>query len=277
MERTTKQNLWERASKTAATLLDQVKAILSDSVVDIGPREAQWIIDEAQDETTALEMARRRSAGEPLQYILGNAHFRKIVLAVGPGVFIPRPETELLVEKAIEKLPQGGTLIDLGTGSGAIGLSIASERSDAKVYATEADPGAFPWAVRNRDELGLPVEMFEGDLFEAIPEKLLGNVDVIVSNPPYVSTSRKEILPIDVREHEPERALYGGGDGMLYTTQIAQQARDWLRPGGWLVLEMGVEQQQDMMTLLTGLDYDDVVIGIDLAQWPRLVVAKLPE
>lgn len=242
--------------------------------MDIGPREAQWIVEAAEGDAAALEMARRRSAGEPLQYILGNAHFRKIVLAVGPGVFIPRPETELLVEKALEKLPQGGTLIDLGTGSGAIALSIASERTDATVVATEADPGAFPWAVRNRDELGLAVDVYEGDLFDALPESLMGTVDVVVSNPPYVSTSRKDILPIDVREHEPERALYGGGDGMLYTTKIAQQARKWLRPGGWLVLEMGEEQQQDMTTLLTGLEYEDVLIGIDLAQWPRLVVAR---
>lgn len=257
--------------------MDQLQDILGNSVVDIGPREAQWIAEAAPDEPAALEMARRRSKGEPLQYVLGNAHFRRIVLSVGPGVFIPRPETELLVEKALEVLPQGGRVVDLGTGSGAIALSIAHERRDATVYATEADPGAYPWAVRNRDELNLSAEIIEGDLFEGLPSDLEGTFDVVVSNPPYVATSRREILPIDVREHEPEKALYGGGDGMLVTTRIAQEAPTWLKPGGWLALEMSVEQQQDMMTLLTGLDYRNIVIGIDLAEWPRLVVAQVPE
>lgn len=257
-------------------LLHQVKAILSDAVVDIGPREAHWIVEEAPDPSAALELAKRRSKGEPLQYLLGSAHFRRIVLSVGPGVFIPRPETELLVDKALDVLPQSGSLVDLGTGSGAIALSIAAERPDATVYATEADPGAFPWAIRNRDDLGLDVQIFEGDLFEALPGVLTGKLDVVVSNPPYVSTSRREILPVDVRNHEPERALYGGRDGMLVTTRLATDAREWLKPGGWLVLEMGTEQQQDMMTLLTGLEYDEIAIGIDLAEWPRLVVAQLP-
>lgn len=267
----------ERASRTTESLLDQVQEILDAAVVDIGPREARWITEEAPDDATALDMARRRSRGEPLQYLLGNAHFRKIVLSVGPGVFIPRPETELLVDKALDVLPTGGVLLDLGTGSGAIALSVASERPDARVYATEADPGAYPWAVRNRDQLGLDVGLFEGDLFEALPEELKGTVDVVVSNPPYVSTSRRDILPIDVREHEPERALYGGRDGMLVTTRLAEESREWLKPGGWLVLEMGAEQQQDMMTLLTGLEYDNIAIGIDLAEWPRLVVAQSPQ
>lgn len=258
-------------------MLDQVKEILRDSVVDIGPREAQWIIETASDDSTALAIARRRSQGEPLQYLLGNAHFRRIVLSVGPGVFIPRPETELLVDKVIELLPEGGRVVDLGTGSGAIALSIAFERPDATVYATEADAGAFPWAVRNRDELGLNVEIIEGDLFEGLAQKLKGTFDVVVSNPPYVATSRREVLPVDVREHEPEKALYGGGDGMLVTTRIAQEAPQWLKPGGWLAMEMSVEQQQDITTLLNSLDYREVVIGIDLAEWPRLVIARTPE
>ena len=256
--------------------MDQVQAILDDSVVDIGPREAQWITEAASDDADALAMARRRHDGEPLQYVLGNAHFRRIVLAVGPGVFIPRPETELLVEKAMERLPQGGRVVDLGTGSGAIALSIAYERPDAQVYATEADPGAYPWAVRNRDELGLQAEVIEGDLFEGLPEDTKGPFDVVVANPPYVATSRREILPLDVREHEPEKALYGGGDGMLVTTRIAQEAPIWLKPDGWLAMEMSVEQQQDIMTLLTSLEYREIVIGIDLAEWPRLVVARAP-
>jgi release factor glutamine methyltransferase len=251
-----------------------VQELLDDAVVDIGPREAQWICEAAEDEASALDMARRRKEGEPLQYLLGTAQFRHLELEVGPGVFIPRPETELVADRAMELLPKGGTLVDLGTGSGAIALAVASERPDATVLATEADPGAYPWAVRNRDRLGLDVELIEGDLFEGLPEGLKGGIDVVVSNPPYVSTDRRDILPVDVRDHEPERALYGGGDGMLVVTRLAHDAREWLRPGGWLVLEMGAQQQQDMTTLLGTLDYQDVVIGVDLAEWPRIVVAR---
>lgn len=246
-------------------------------MLDIGPREAQWIAEAAPDESSAVQMARRRSKGEPLQYVLGTAHFRKIELEVGPGVFIPRPETELVAERAMELLPDGGTLVDIGTGSGAIALSVAHERPDATVIATEADPGAFVWAQRNRDRLAPHVRVIESDLFEKLPDELTGVVDVIVSNPPYVPTSRREILPIDVREHEPERALYGGDDGMLLTTRLAEGALQWLRPGGWLVLEMGEDQQQVMTELMARVGFEDMVIGVDLASWPRIVVARAPE
>lgn len=257
-------------------LEERVEAVLADAVVNIAPQEARWITESAGDEATALEMARRRSRGEPLQYVLGTAAFRQIELEVGPGVFIPRPETELIAERALDLLPEGGTLVDLGTGSGAIALGIAHERPDAIVFATEADPGALAWAVRNRDRLAPHVEVLQGDLFDALPPDLQGQVDVVVSNPPYVSLDRKEILPIDVRDHEPERALYGGDDGMLVTTRLATDARGWLRPGGWLVLEMSEQQQEIMTTLLEGLGYEDIVIGVDLAHWPRIVVARMP-
>lgn len=258
------------------SLEEQVQAILADAVVNIGPQEARWIAEAATDEQEALELAARRSRGEPLQYLLGSAHFRKIELEVGPGVFIPRPETELVAERAIELLPEGGTLVDLGTGSGAIALGIAHERPDATVFATEADPGALRWAIRNRDRLAPGVKILQGDLFETLPTELRGRVDVVVSNPPYVALERRDILPIDVRDHEPERALYGGTDGMLVTTRLVHDARSWLKPGGWLVLEMSEQQQEAMMSLLEGLGYEQIVIGVDLADWPRIVVARMP-
>lgn len=258
-------------------LENKVKEVLARAVVNIGPQEARWIAEAAPDEREALDLAIRRSRGEPLQYLLGTAYFRRIELEVGPGVFIPRPETELVAERAMELLPRGGTLVDLGTGSGAIALGIAHERPDATVFATEADPGAFPWAVRNRDRIAPRVQMFQGDLFDALPQELQGEVHVVVSNPPYVALDRKEILPIDVRDHEPERALYGGTDGMLVTNRLVTEARSWLKPGGWIVLEMSEQQQELMTKLLEGLGYEDVVIGVDLADWPRIVVARRPE
>ena len=256
-----------------ADLLERVRGILDSAIVNIGPREAQWIVETAPDDATAIEFAERRSRGEPLQYLLGTAQFRHLDLEVGPGVFIPRPETELVAERAIDLLPQDGTLVDLGTGSGAIALSVAHERPDARVFATEADPGAFPWALRNRDRLAPSVEIFQGDLFENLPEQLRGEIDVVVSNPPYVASGKRESLPVDVRDHEPETALYGGATGMDVTERLARDARGWLRPGGWLVMEMSVEQQDLMSRLLEELGYVDVKIGIDLASWPRIVAA----
>ncbi|HWC13320.1 MAG TPA: peptide chain release factor N(5)-glutamine methyltransferase [Actinomycetota bacterium] len=259
-----------------SSLEEQVQAVLADAVVNIGPQEARWIAEAAADEQEALELAARRSRGEPLQYLLGSAQFRHIELEVGPGVFIPRPETELIAERAIELLPQGGTLVDLGTGSGAIALAVAHERPDATVLATEADPGALRWAIRNRDRIAAAVQMFQGDLFDGLPADLRGCVDVVVSNPPYVALERKDILPIDVRDHEPERALYGGADGMLVTTRLVRDARSWLKPGGWVVLEMSEQQQEVMTSLLEELGYEEIVIGVDLADWPRIVVARMP-
>lgn len=258
------------------SLEQRVEEVLAGAVVNIGPREARWIAEAATDEEAALDMARRRSLGEPLQYLLGTAAFRRIELEVGPGVFIPRPETELIAERAMELLPEGGTLVDLGTGSGAIALAIAHERPDATVFATEADPGALTWAIRNRDRVAPRVQMFEGDLFDGLPDELEGRIDVVVSNPPYVALERKDILPVDVRDHEPERALYGGHDGMLVTTRLVTDARSWLKPGGWIVVEMSEQQQESMTKLLERLGYQEIVIGVDLAHWPRIVVAQLP-
>jgi len=222
-----------------------------------------------QDCESVLELARRRAAGEPLQYLTGISGFRALELRVGPGTFIPRPETELLVELALARLPPSGVIVDVGTGSGAIALAAAQERPDASVYATEASPGALRWARLNRKRLGLAVELVSGDLLDGLSNDLKGGIDVVVSNPPYVSVGDTSCLPSDVREHEPYEALFAGPDGLEVIVRLAAEAGKWLTPGGWLVLEIGATQGQATANELRRRGYEEVSVYRDLAGRPR--------
>lgn len=251
-------------------------------------REAQWILESAtglsrvellsgpevseEQSSRALEMAARRVAGEPLQYITGVAGFRHLDLEVGPGVFIPRPETELVAERAMELAPPSGTLVELGTGSGAIALACAQERPDLDVWGTEVSSDALDWAKRNRDRLGLKVEMIEADLFDGLPLELKGAIDVIVSNPPYVPEGFN--LPGVVADHEPHVALFAADDGLQIIDRLVIQAREWLRPGGWLVLEIGEVQRSAVRRILEGAGYRDVIVRLDMSERPRIAEAR---
>jgi release factor glutamine methyltransferase len=242
-----------------------------------GRRRAELVADPragAGAEERALELARRRAAGEPLQYVTGVAGFRRLELAVGPGVFVPRPETELVAERAMERLPRGGVLVDVGTGSGAIALAVADERPDARVLATESSPQAAAWAAGNRAALGLDVELLAGDLFEPLPASLRAAVDVVVSNPPYVPSAHAGALPRDVVDHEPHDALFAGERGTEVLDRIAAAARSWLRPGGWLVVEIGYDQRDAALRLLSERGYDDARVLRDLAGRDRVAEAR---
>ena len=272
--------------------MDRVKEVLRRSGIAGTDTEARLIVEAASartrvdlaldptidegDAQRALELARRRASGEPLQYVTGIAGFRRLELAVGPGVFVPRPETELVVDKAMDRLPRGGKLVDVGTGSGAIALAVADERPDARVVATERSPAALEWVQRNRTMLHKDVEIIECDLLEGLPADLRAKVDVVVSNPPYVAESERGRLPVDIVDHEPEVALFGGRLGTDLIERIADQARAWLRPGGWLVLEMGAGQRNEVSALLERLGFEDVAVGVDFADWPRVVEARRP-
>nr|MDQ3879207.1 peptide chain release factor N(5)-glutamine methyltransferase [Actinomycetota bacterium] len=191
------------------------------------------------------------------------------------GVFIPRPETESLVELAMGHLPDsGGIVVDVGTGSGAIALSIAHERPDARVFATEIDTAALAWAERNREATGEHVTFVRADLFDGLPGELQGKVDVVVSNPPYVATSERDVLPVDVRDHEPERALFAGEDGLDVIARLLETARDWLRPDGWLVLEIGERQAPAALDLVSSNGYADGAVHNDFAGKPRFIDAR---
>jgi release factor glutamine methyltransferase len=177
-----------------------------------------------------------RAGRTPLQHITGVAHFRYLELAVGPGVFIPRPETESVVQLAIDHVKdmQRPRIVDLGTGSGAIAGSIAHEVPGAEVHAVEFSPFAHAWAAKNLAPLG--VNLVLGDLRDAFPE-LNGTVDVVVSNPPYIPAEAIPNEP-EVALHDPPEALYGGGaDGMELPTAAAASAARLLRPGGYFVME----------------------------------------
>lgn len=209
----------------------------------------------------------------PVQYVTGSTGFRRIDVAVGPGVFIPRPETEIVVEHAMERLPARGILVDVCTGSGAIALAVADERPDARVVATEISPVAFEWALRNRAALDLTVELVEGDLMDALPSDLRGNTDVVVSNPPYVAEEERSMLPSNVVDHEPHLALFAGPGGLEMIRRVAGEAREWLADGGSLVLEIGETQGARVEAMLTDLSYDDVRVHPDLTGRDRVVVA----
>ena len=231
-------------------------------------------MEASDDEARVLELARRRVSGEPLQYLTGLAGFRRLELKIGPGALVPRPETESLAGRAVELLPEGGTVVDVGTGAGPIALSIADERSDARVIATDISEEALEWARRNRDELGLRVELVCCDLFEGLPNDLRRAVDVIVSNPPYVSENERTSLPTEVVDHEPAVALFSGRDGLEIFERLAVGARGWLRSGGFLLSEIGDRQGDTVLRLLEHLGYSDATIRPDLVGRPRIAEAR---
>ncbi len=223
--------------------------------------------------TRYRELILRRGQREPLQHLTGHAGFRHIELAVGPGVFVPRPETEVLVEHALLGLPEGGRAVDLGTGSGAIALSIAHERPDAEVVGVERSPEAFAWASRNRDRIGATnARIVLGDLADAVPE-WDGTVDVVVSNPPYVPDG---MIPRDpeVERFDPALALYGGPDGLDPMRAVAVTAVRLLLPGGLLAVEHGELQGAEVRALL-GDAWQDAATHPDLTGRDRVTTARL--
>jgi release factor glutamine methyltransferase len=275
-------------------LLDSVASILaSSSFIEDPVVEARWIVERAAGrrhvELVAFDpelepdvvreaeaLARRRISGEPLQYIVGIAGFRTLDLEVGPGVFIPRPETEVVAARAMELLPPNGTLVDVGTGSGAIALAVAAERPDASVHATERSADALSWARRNAERLALSVSLVHCAYLDGVPEPLQGRVDVIVSNPPYVALAEGERLPIDVVDHEPHEALFASDHGLTDVSRIAEDARTWLKPEGWLVMEIGEAQGSAVLSILNALGYRSASVDVDLTGRDRIAVGRKP-
>jgi len=209
-------------------------------------------------EARFLEFAARRARGEPIAYLLGQKEFYGLPLAVNPAVLIPRPETELLVELALARKP--ASVLDLGTGSGAIALAIKRHLPQARVVAVEASAAALAVAQRNAVKLGLEVEFRHGRWFEPLAD---ARFDLIVSNPPYVARGDAHLAQGDLR-FEPQSALVAGADGLDALRDIARGAPGHLKPGGWLLVEHGLGQETAVKGLLrqAGLE--------DLATWPDL-------
>ncbi|HEY7756405.1 MAG TPA: peptide chain release factor N(5)-glutamine methyltransferase [Actinomycetota bacterium] len=214
----------------------------------------------------------QRCAGTPLQHLTGEQAFRRLRLEVRPGVFVPRPETEVLVEHALRSLEgEDPVVVDVGTGTGAIALAIKDERPDANVYAIDVSSDAVALARENAHRLGLDVRVLEGPMFEPLPEQLRGWVDLVVSNPPYVTPEEYLDLPAEVRA-DPEAALLGGVDVI---ERLAVEAGRWLRDGGALAVEIGARQGDAVASALSK-GYADVRVEPDLTGRDRIVLARRP-
>jgi release factor glutamine methyltransferase len=229
------------------------------------------------------QMLERRLTGEPLQYVLGTWSFRSLDLLVDRRVLIPRPETEQVVEVALGELdrrrsvdgPGPRRVADLGTGSGAIGLAIAVERPGVEVWLTDVSPDALAVARANLAGLGRAgtrVRIAEGRWFEALPDELVGGLDVVVSNPPYVAVTDE--LPPVVRDWEPATALFGGEDGLDHLRELVAGARRWLAPGGALVVESAPSQTGSVAAMALGQGFSTATVVPDLAGRSRAVVAR---
>jgi release factor glutamine methyltransferase len=208
----------------------------------------------------------RRARREPVAYSLGEWGFRRLTLAVDRRALIPRPETEVVVERALAHLAglDAPRVLDVGTGSGAIALAIADEHPGARVTAIDLSADALSLARENAARTGLTIELLEHDLRAGLPD---GPYDLVVSNPPYVEQEELATLMPDVRDFEPHLALVGSGA----TEAVARAALDALRPGGWLVLEVGDGQAAAAASLLAGLGFSDVSTSPDLTGRDRVV------
>jgi release factor glutamine methyltransferase len=220
------------------------------------------------DETAVRPLLERRKSREPLQYVLGEWGFRRLTLTVDRRALIPRPETEVVVERCLARLEglPAPRVLDVGTGSGAIALAIADEHPGARVVGVDSSERALALARENAKRTGLPVELRHGDLLEGIE----GPFDLVVSNPPYVLPEERSTLAPEILDWEPHEALFGDG----IPGEIAAAAADVLVPGGALVLESAQERAGEVAEELRRLGYRDVAITRDLAGAERVVEGR---
>jgi release factor glutamine methyltransferase len=220
-----------------------------------------------QEKNQFLEMTARRAAGEPIAYILGHKEFYGLELTVNSAVLIPRPETELLVDLALDRNP--GSVLDVGTGSGAIALAIKRHRPDARVVATDASAAALEVARRNAARFNLEVELRHGRWYEPVAGE---RFEAIISNPPYVVIGDPHLAALP---YEPRLALLGGADGLDGFRVLAREAPAHLLPGGWLLVEHGEGQHEAVRGLLEAAGLETTASWPDLAGIPRVSGGKL--
>ncbi len=228
-----------------------------------------------REQAAFLAAVDRRVRGEPIQHITGVQEFYGLPFAVSPAVLIPRPETELLVEAVLDRLPRAVALrlADVGTGSGAIAIAIAAGLPEAHVLATDLSRDALTIARRNASTHGVAarIDFLEGDLLDPLPATALP-LDAVLSNPPYIPLRDRPSLPREVREFEPAMALFAGADGLALYDRLIPQAQASLRPGGLLALEIGFGQRDAIATRLR--DWRAVQFLDDLQGLPRTVLAR---
>ncbi|MEZ0326846.1 MAG: peptide chain release factor N(5)-glutamine methyltransferase [Fimbriimonas sp.] len=234
--------------------------------------DRSWLFAHPQHEFNDLageQVLQRRERREPLAYILGWREFFGRRFIVNPAVLIPRQETETLVESALRVSGAGAKLLDIGTGSGCIAITLKLERPDLNVIAIDVSPLALEVARHNAVELGASVEFLWSDLFERLADE---QFDVIVTNPPYIG--RHEDLMPEVRDHEPELALYGGVEGDELIQRLAREAAAYLSPDGWLLTEVGHTQAAGVVRLFRNARFKSAEIVKDLSGVDRVVVAR---
>jgi release factor glutamine methyltransferase len=280
--------------RTWRSVLDEVRALLGSDA------DARWILEEASGYSRAelivcldepvtarrgayvAAMVERRLAAEPIQYVLGRWGFRGVDLMVDRRVLIPRPETEQVVEWALEEARSLGrsdlVVADLGTGSGAIALSLAKELHPAAVWATDVSADALDVARANTTGIGMwaatRVQLVQGAWWTALPDDLRGHLDLVVSNPPYVGAH--EPLPPEVEDWEPRQALRAGPDGLDAVREIVAGAGDWLRPGSALVVEIAPAQAGAVVLLATAAGAASAEVRRDALGRERALVARWP-
>ena len=221
-------------------------------------------------EETFWKLLDARAAHEPLQYLTGVAYFRYLDIQVGPGVLVPRPESELLVQSVLDhcqKLSGVISVVDLGSGSGALALAISTENSNTRVIAVEKDPAAIEWLKKNVSQINEQVRIVESDVVDALEGV---SCDVVIANPPYVPDNQG--LPRDVADHEPSIALFGGPTGLDIPARFIDTAARLLKSGGFFALEHTEDQGPAIASLLEE-NFADIVLHRDLTQRPRFTTA----
>ncbi|MGO4146171.1 putative protein N(5)-glutamine methyltransferase [Paenarthrobacter sp. YAF11_1] len=212
--------------------------------------EARLLLDAANHPDELNRMVEQRVSGQPLEHIVGWTEFCGTRMAVGPGVFVPRRRTEFLVRQATMIAKPGAVVVDLCCGSGALGAAVSDHLGSCELHAADIDPAAVHCARRNVEPRGGMVH--HGDLYAALPGELLGRVDVLLANAPYVPTDSIGMMPPEARFHEPLVALDGGADGLAVQRRVAQGAAAWLGPGGVLLMETSRHQAPGTARILGG-------------------------
>lgn len=217
-----------------------------------------------------------REQGRPTQYILGEWEFMGLPFCVGEGVLIPRGDTEVLVETILEKqqAEKFESILDIGTGSGCIPISLGHYGKFEKIMAVDISPKALGYATENAVKNNINIDFYESDLFTNLPAEWKGTLDAIVSNPPYIPKKDIAELMTEVKDFEPMNALDGGEDGLDFYRAIVEQAKEWLVDGGWLFFEIGYDQGEDLRKLLQEFGYTAIEIRQDLAGLDRVALGR---